>query len=237
MTNFTLNTDDLMNNPSPRVPICFCLDASPSMSGRREWGAAPGTTGSPIDELNQGVATFFDALREDPVAHRSAEVAIVSYSSTTRVERQFGTIGDEQAPVIQLHHGGTYIGSAVETCLDMLEARKESYRKAGVEYYQPWLVLMTDGQPTDFSHLQAAPRAASLVEDRKLTLFPIGVGSGADLDVLATFSPVRSPLRLKDMKFQELFEWLSASVTEVSRSQPGQGIAIDIEGLKGWAEL
>ena len=41
--NMLLRMEDLVNNPTPRVPVCLCLDVSGSMSG------------SAIDELNQGV--------------------------------------------------------------------------------------------------------------------------------------------------------------------------------------
>lgn len=237
MNTFEIRESDLISNPSTRLPICLCLDASPSMSGNPSWGAAPGTVGVPIDELNEGVKTFYAALREDPVAHRSAEIAIVAYSSERVVVRNFSTIGDENPPVITLHGEGTHIGRAVEQCLDMLEARKREYSAAGVEYYQPWLVLMTDGRPTDLSHTQAGPRAAGLVGDRKLTVFPIGVGSGADLSTLALFSPRTQPVKLKEMRFAEFFEWLSSSVSCVSRSQVDQGVALDTGAMKGWAEI
>lgn len=41
-----LNFDDLANNPSARVLVCLCLDASASMQG------------DPINELNRGVELF-----------------------------------------------------------------------------------------------------------------------------------------------------------------------------------
>jgi uncharacterized protein YegL len=237
MTNLNFRECDLIDNPSTRIPICLCLDVSPSMSGNPIFGAAPGTVGVPIDELNRGVAAFFEALREDPSAHRAAEVAIVAYADGQQLVRPFGTIDEDRAPVLQLNGNGTHIGSAVEHCLDLLEERKRQYRNTGVEYFQPWLVLMTDGQPTDFSHVQAGPRASALVNDRKLTVFPIGIGNGANLDALARFSPRTQPLRLDGLKFREFFAWLSSSVSCVSRSQPDQSITLDSSAIGGWTTL
>ena len=31
----------------------------------------------------------------------------------------------------------------------MLDRRKEEYRRLGMEYYQPWLVFISDGLPGD----------------------------------------------------------------------------------------
>ena len=41
-----LHTEDLIENPTPRVPITLCLDTSSSMSGE------------PINELMEGVETL-----------------------------------------------------------------------------------------------------------------------------------------------------------------------------------
>ena len=95
---------------------------------------------------------------------------------------------------------------------------------------------MTDGAPTDnIDH--AAKRVVDLVEAKKLTIFPIAIGSDADMETLARFSPNRPPLRLHGLKFKEFFEWLSKSVARVSRSTPGDTVKLDLEGLRGWAEL
>lgn len=76
-----------------------------------------------------------------------------------------------------------------------------------------------------------------MVNSRKLTVFPIGIGSYADMGTLAKFSPNRSPLKLQGLKFKEFFEWLSKSVSKTSQSTPGENIKLDVEGIKGWGEL
>lgn len=108
---------------------------------------------------------------------------------------------------------------------------------AGVDYFQPWLVLMTDGQPTTTEHIQAAARSCNLEEQHKLVVFPIGIGAAADMSVLAMFSRKRCPLRLKGLNFREFFEWLSKSVVRVSQSRPGEKVSLDSEGMKGWTDL
>ena len=41
--NLLVRLEDLINNPTARVPVCLCLDTSGSMDGQ------------PINELNEGV--------------------------------------------------------------------------------------------------------------------------------------------------------------------------------------
>lgn len=221
-----VRTEDLLLNPTNRVPIALCLDASGSMSG------------GPMQELNEGVRLFFEALQADPIAKASAEVAIVAFSDQAQTALDFqGLSGITSPPEMICTGGSTNLGGGVSLALDLLETRKQEYQKAGVDYFQPWLVLMTDGQPTTTEHTQSGPRACKMEAEGKLVVFPIGIGSGADMSTLTMFSKKRSPLRLSGLNFRQFFEWLSKSVVRVSQSRPGEKVSLDLEGIKGWAEL
>jgi uncharacterized protein YegL len=221
-----VRTEDLLLNPTNRVPITLCLDASGSMAG------------APMQELNEGVRLFFVALQEDPIARASAEIAIVSFSDDADTILDFqGLERVSQPPVMHSTGGSTSLGEGVILALDRLETRKQEYQKAGVDYFQPWLVLMTDGQPTSSAHNQAGPRACEMESRGKLVVFPIGIGSNADMNTLAMFSKKRPPLSLQGLNFRQFFEWLSKSVVRVSQSRPGEKMTLDLEGIKGWATL
>lgn len=224
MPRLDIGADDLVDNPTPRVPVSLCLDTSSSM------------TGAPIDELVRGVNLFYDAIDEDEDAHDSAEINIVEFNSSAGLVHDFASIERLQRISSLAAQGTTAMGAGVNLALDTLESRKATYSDSGVLYYQPWLVLMTDGAPTD-SIDSAARRVVDMVDAKKLTVFPIAIGGGADLRTLARFSPHRAPLRLDGLKFKEFFEWLSKSVARVSRSTPGDHVKLDLEGLAGWAEL
>lgn len=232
MNDYLLRHKELIENPTARVPICLVLDASPSM---REGGSYDQPR--PIDALNEGVRAFFQAIRSDEIALYAADVAIVSFAARPRIEFDFGSV-EREVPTIAIHdNGGTSLGTGVEKGLELLNSRKAQYKETGVDYYQPWLVIMTDGEPTDESHRRVAPEVCRLIADRRLTIFPIGVGEGARLEILKEFSPQRPPLQLKGLCFPEFFQWLSRSVAATSRSTPGEVIKTDLDGIKAWAEL
>lgn len=225
--NLLLRLEDLVNNPTARVPVCLCLDTSGSMDG------------ASINELNEGVKIFYDAIKEDETALYAAEVSIVTFGGGVTCIEDFANV-ERQTNIPKLYaNGGTPMGEAVNLALDLLEKRKEEYKDKGVDYYQPWLVLMTDGQPNGSnSELEQAIRTTNeLVNNRKLTVFPIAIGDDADIDVLKRFSPNRQPLKLKGLMFREFFSWLSKSVSATSQSTPGERIPLDVDGIKGWAEL
>lgn len=239
-TDLILRRQDLITNPTPRVPICLVLDCSPSMSGDVFRGAAiQQTSPRPIDELNDGIKVLFNAIKEDEVAKYSAEISIVAFSEVVEKIIDFDSISRITPPPVELdlERGGTSIGNGVDLALTLLEQRKKEYQDAGVDYYQPWLVLMTDGQPTDDTHISVSEKVVRLVDNKKLTVFPIGIGDGADMNVLSMFSPKRPPLKLKGLRFKEFFEWLSKSVSATSQSTPGENIPLDLDGIQGWGQL
>ena len=251
--NMLLRVQDLVENPTPRVPICLCLDTSGSMGAvegdyvltgetifedGREWNLVTGGT-SRIDELKKGVELFYNAIREDEMAVYSAEICIVSFDSYAKCIVDFANIERQENIPKLVAQGDTAMGEGVNLALDLLEKRKQEYKDKGVDYYQPWLVLMTDGAPngSDDEYAKAVQRTIEMVNSKKLTVFPIAIGDETDLTALNKFSPKRPALKLKGLKFGEFFSWLSKSVSKTSQSTPGETIKLDVEGIKGWAEL
>ncbi len=224
-----LRNTDLINNPTPRVAVCLCLDTSGSMAGR------------PIEELNNGIKTFFDAIRNDETAYYAAEIAIVTFGDeNVKCCRDFSSLEvTPDAPT--LYAGGlTPMGEAVSLALEKLENRKADYRNKGVDYFQPWLVLMSDGAPNGDPNVlrRAKEQTVALSNARKLSVFSIGIGNDADMNELSEFSlPKRRALRLQGLKFNQFFEWLSKSVSRTSQSTPGENVTLDVDGIKGWGVL
>jgi uncharacterized protein YegL len=220
---FIVRQQELVENPTARVPVCLVLDVSGSMAGK------------PIQELQDGVKLFFDAIRQDEVAQYAAEISIVTFGGVARKVLDFLAISRQEIPQLSAD-GATPMGEAVGLALDLLEARKTEYRNAGVDYFQPWMVLMTDGQSTDSTEA-AAGRIQALLEAKKLAVFAIAIGDDANIAELSRLSPKRPPMKLKGLNFREFFLWLSQSVSRVSQSTPGESVTLDLDGVKAWGQV
>ena len=220
-TTMNESLEVLIDNPTPRCPVVLVLDTSASMSG------------DPINALNQGAQLFIDEVKGDDLARWSVELAVYTAGGSADSIQSF--IGVEQiagfSPLDA--SGGTPLGQATRMALDDLEARKKSYRDAGVPYYQPWLVLISDGAPTD-NWQDTAQRANALSAQRKLVSLPIGV-QGADLSVLSQFSS-KPAVALDGLKFRELFQWLSASMARVSASTSSD-TSVQLPSMDSWGSV
>lgn len=234
-TELLIRKNELIRNRSTRIAICLILDASPSM-GNTNNSYGERNSDAPIDSLNCGVKAFYKAIKGDVLARHASDVSIIAFSSEPRIVKEFGSIDDEDAPEIHLMEGGTSLGEAIKLGLNLLDSRKDEYKQTGRDYYQPWLVLMTDGSPTDKSHEEVKSRLEKLTINKQLSFFPIGIGPYADLAVLNELSPLRPAMRLKGLCFEEFFEWLGKSVKAVSRSAPGDEVQLD-KSIESWLKI
>ena len=227
-----LDQAEFADNPEPRCPVVLVLDTSGSMQG------------APIGELNEGLRAFKEAIQADRLAALRVEVAIIPFGGTVSAidvranttaafdpAQPFVTV-DQFEPPILTSGGDTRMGAAMRQGLQLLRDRKEVYKQSSIDYFRPWMFLVTDGKPTD--EWKASAEQLREEETRKgVIFFAVGV-EGADMAILTQFSGQRPPLRLKGLAFGELFQWLSKSLSVVAHSRPGEQAPLP---PVGWAQV
>ena len=204
---------EFADNPEMRCPVLIIADCSGSMAG------------SPIAAMNQGVDTLYQAIAEDEVARNRVEVALLSFSNEARVERTFSTVS-EGANSALVAGGATNMHLAIQKGCDLLEERKEQYRRNGIPYYQPIMVIFSDGLPSGSQSdmRRANDRLVDMENRGRLTIFKVGVnadGARAMRRVLPNPESRFQPLELDNLRFTDFFVWLSQSLADTSRSASG----------------
>ena len=135
MAENSINASDFGSSTKRRLPICFCLDTSGSMMG------------NPIKQLNQGLSNFIASIKANDDTKSATDIAIITFGSSVDIVMPFGKISEDGLPEIKASTTMTPIGEGILTALELLNARKEGYKEQGIKYYQPWLVVITDGAP------------------------------------------------------------------------------------------
>lgn len=202
---------DLANNRSERTPVILCLDTSGSMEGDK------------INRLNQGIRSFYDYLRNDPIARLSVEVAIVTFDSEVKLFDDFSLVEHKTNPNLTAQDG-TALGHGLEMALEVAQNRKEMYKANGIDYKQPNILLMTDGQPGDMDKVNEMMRKIHLLETtNKLMLYPVAIGDDADLSLLNRISSLFNPAyRIEQIQFEKFFKWFSKSIAITSKTSTNE---------------
>lgn len=228
MSNNSYNYDEqqpfaaaeFAENPEPRCPCVLLLDTSGSMQGEA------------INELNNGIRAFREELFSDSLSMKRVEIAVVAFGPV-RVVQNFTTVDQFNLAPLEAN-GDTPLGAAVTKGLDLLKKRKEVLRANGIKLFRPWVFLITDGEPTD--NWSAVPQLIRAGEESKsFSFFALGVQK-ADFGVLSQIA-LREPMKISGVRFREFFLWLSASLKNVSRSNPGDSVPIPDYKPYGWSEV
>lgn len=204
-----LDAVEFVENQEPRCPCVLLLDTSGSMEG------------DPIAALNAGLRAFKSDIMGDSVALKRVEVAVIVFDNTVRLVQDFVTMDRFEPPVLTAQ-GLTHMGAAIQTALDMVEQRKNRYKEAGIDYYRPWVLMITDGDPLGELPTfvdDAIRRVRKAVNRDKIVFFTVAV-EGADILKLMRMG-FQMPIGLDGLKFDELFVWLSKSMQAASTKKTG----------------
>lgn len=208
------------SNYEQKCLCVLCLDTSYSMQG------------APIDSLNQALQDFADAIRTDGVAKNRIEISIITFDSSVECIQEPALINEMQMPSLQVR-GTTKLVDGMRLAINKVEERKQYYRNQGVPYYRPFIVLMTDGQPDRDQDVNGlSNEVAAAINNRKFSLFAVGTG-GADMATLNKISSPTPALTLNGLNYPAFFDWLSNSLSEVSRS--GSNEQVKFAPVDAWA--
>ena len=210
------------------IPTCDYTE----LDGKRYRVVTGGITR--LDTLEKGIKQFYDAIYDDENARYAAEISIVTFDNEARMITDFSRVEyddiREEIPDLSAN-GNTSLGAGVNLALDLLEKRKEEYKKKGVDYYQPWLVIMTDGEDNgSVTELERARnRIHDLVNQKKLSVFPFIIGTEEGMHTLEQLSPAQKPMRIGITQIKGLFDWLGKSISQVSSQSVGCNEPIKLE--------
>lgn len=226
---------EVAHQQEPHVATVLLLDTSGSMNLKSSINIPN------ITQLNEGLKIFKNELEEDSLARKRADLAVVTFGGSVRVIHDFSSIEMFEPPTLSAS-GGTPMGEAILKAVDLVENRVQVYRDKGIHSYAPWIFMITDDEP---NMRPGSPMWNEVVEkvhsgqkNKDFLFFTVGVES-ANMDLLGQIAPPEvEPIILREGKFKEMFKWISNSISEVSRSTPGDQIDLkDPTGPKGWAKI
>lgn len=225
--------EDRIEIANPHQPHCatiLLLDTSGSMS-----------EGGKINALTTGLTIFKEDISKDEQASKRVDLSVITFGGNVTVTHDFSSIEEFEPPVLSAD-GYTPMGEAILKAIELIELRKQQYKNKGIDYFRPWIFMITDGEPTDMkpgdSKWNEITRKVHDGENNKKFMFFAVAVEPANTDLLKQIAPPnRPPVKLKEGRFKDLFTWLSKSQSKVSTSKVGEQVALENPVAAGWGEV
>lgn len=167
--NIYLNKQEFVENNAKRIPVCIVVDCSGSM---KEYD---GTDFSRIERVNRGISYFYDGIRNNSKTRKAVDVLIIQVGNSAKIISDFANTEKNPSELKYLAEKNN-LTEGLELALKKLDERKKIYRLANIDYYQPWLLIMSDGDVNvgykrNFVEIQNEIKNRE--ENYKLSVFPI----------------------------------------------------------------
>ena len=131
----------ISNPQEPHLACVFLLDISGSMSG------------TPIENLNEGIRKFKEEVMMDDLARSRIDIAIVTFESNVRNVQDFVPLS-RMEPITLTAMGSTKMADGINTAIDLVKDRDRFYKKMGTPCFKPWIFMITDGYPDSDQNME-----------------------------------------------------------------------------------
>ena len=192
------------------LPVFILLDVSGSMSGQK------------IETVNVALKEMINSFKKIENPKGVIELCLMTFGGgKVSIIKELSQITDSDAYTLTAS-GDTPMGMAFEKVADMIEDKTIVSSRA----YTPTIVLISDGNPTDFNPAgksieeimawDALSKVHSGARASKATKLAMGIGGDVDINILKAFInnneiPVISA---KDNNtISKFFEWVTMSVS------------------------
>lgn len=209
-----MSLDFLDSNPDKLLPCVLLLDVSMSMTMNIS------DNFSRLNALMNGLEIFKTEINQDDYAKEHVEVSLMTFGSSVEVVQDW-TIAKNLPAIPNLRaSGATPLGEAFINAVEACEQRKRYYIREEIERYCPWIIIISDGQPTSSPDIwkRATDLAAEVKAKQKAFVTCVAI-DGCPMDKLRELSEEPAfTFELSSHSFREFFRWLSQSLRNSSRS-------------------
>lgn len=188
-----------------------------------------------IDKLNEGIARFYDDIinAKSGVAKTTKnqlEIAIIKFDQEPIIIRKPGLLESTDVPPILEERGSTTeTVKAIEAVLDLVSERKRFYNDTGQKFYRPMIVLITDGKPSSPQRKidMMGEEITRRVKQKEIYMVGLSLIGNINHETMSKLSGGQYKFAVNEFEFSKFFQWLSVSVSNLSKSSDDSDIDFD----------
>lgn len=195
----------------PHVACCLLVDTSSSMASNGK-----------INQLNNAIRNFKTTICEDALSSKRVDVCVISFDSKVSIVSPFCPIREFDPPTLSTT-GMTCMGAGIRFALETVHEQIRKYHDVGVDCYKPFILMITDGFPTDdiadIDKLIATRESEGRYGHLRFHAFGV---EGADMQLLSHLT--HRVLAVDDNAFDQIFNWTSETMKIISHSKTSDNV-------------
>lgn len=132
----------------PKVACIFVLDCSVSMTAK----IGDNDNFTYLEFLHDAIKVLEHKLKKDYTLAESVDIAVIQVADQQAELIQDWTVAEDFiVPTIVPKSSTALTSVALLQAIEMCEQRKKYYQHEGIDYYRPWIVIISDGKLADSS--------------------------------------------------------------------------------------
>lgn len=224
-----MNIGEFIKRDSRALPVFLLIDVSGSMSGEK------------IETVNVSLKEMLNQFRKITNPKGIIELCIITFGNNSiNTVKDLTTLSDNDYYSFSAD-GNTPMGKAFLHVTNMIE----DYNVVSTRAYTPMIILISDGNPTDFpgyiqsmsieqiQNWDALQKLHSGTRSSKAIKTALGIGNDVDLNILKAFinNDTIPVIKANDVgTISKYFQWVTMSINVRSVSpNPNQNIMIDTD--------
>ncbi len=161
------------------------------------------------------------------------QFCIVAFADKPEVISDFKAVSNTTFTIKRIDQQPN-LEAALKKCADLFNAQIDTYRKKGISYYLPELLLLSSGvSTTDITQTATRLRDAQNAKYLSVMPFKIGEGTTAELEKLTESQKVYT-IEYKD--FSKLFDCMKSSIELLSASSAAARNSLESQ-MVGWEQF
>jgi uncharacterized protein YegL len=194
----------------------FLSDASPTIVLSVLVSLTDESKGDMIQALNSRLPKFVDKLNSK--VDNSIELSIVTTHEYATVQRpNYPLMAKSSLPLIAARGHKRALGQGMEVSLNILRTRVRELQFQAKPVRKPWLIVITDGSPTDVWE-DTAFKLKHWSSEKSVV--PIIINTGEPDSLLQQFSEI-PVFDIQPSELNSTFNWVIESLTRISQAQSG----------------
>lgn len=186
-----------------RAPVYLLIDTSGSMHGE------------PITAVKNGLDLCISELRNDPESMEKAYVSIITFAEKAEVALPLTYVADIGVLPQLEAHGTTSLGAAINLLNDRMNTEIVKNSKETKGDYKAFVLILTDGKPTDEKVLLEAIKN---INYKKISYLIVATTDKESKHLLTQITQKEENVlclpTLNSERLKVFFKWVSQSVSE-----------------------